>query len=757
MSNLEAALALAGAGISVFPVQGWLDGDAAKTPCRGVRWRHESTTDKTRIARWWATWPDAAPAIDVGKSNLLVIDCDAPKSEGQSPGDVWWRDRLEEQDTIAIPVVNTPSGGRHYIFRQPEGATLGNARGSLPPKPEVAIDVRGAGGYIVAGGAILSGGRTYKPEGSIATAPVAPDWLVELLAPTAAPEPPAAPVTLPAAPMIPPSADRARAWATAALEAEFREVASLPPGARNEGLNKSAYKVGGLVGAGYITESEAYSVMAGAVVGWTDQPKTLGTLKRGLRDGAAAPRELPPEEGHNGAALAALIMSGDGRTAHDPETGEVFDLPAVVEKLEPQNAPPLLANAGEADVDLPPGLVGDVARWILATSRRPLPLHALGAALAIVGTVIGRRVAGPTFSGTHLYVVGLAPTGAGKDHPLDCCRTLLAAAGLGDHLGGSEFMSMPAVINAVTSKPLSLWPMDEFGAFLARVNSRKASGFEAGISKILRSLWGSSFKVYTSPEWAGRSAGSVHAPALSIYGVSTAEEFYRSLQGADVTNGLLNRLLVLPVDRAPADRDPGFDPRKVPESLVERVRDLYLADGEFAASQRNVSSAAPVTDDATWGAGAREAFEHLIATIEERQAADPNEAPHYARTAETAVRIATIIAAGRNSMVVEYDDMTRGREIAMMAADWVLQGAREHMAENDNQANANLVARIIKAAGGRMVHGALARALRNRIKPRDLRDLLAGLADAGTLLIDEKPAAEGSAGRPAISYVLVAR
>src|SRR5215510_4421584 len=66
-----------------------------------------------------------------------------------------------------------------------------------------------------------------------------------------------------------------------------------------------------------------------------------------------------------------------------------------------------------------PGLVGEIVDWITATSRRPNRVLALGAAVTVVGTLIGRRVAGPTRSATHLYAVGIAPTGSGKQHLLD--------------------------------------------------------------------------------------------------------------------------------------------------------------------------------------------------------------------------------------------------------------------------------------------------------------------------------------------------
>jgi hypothetical protein len=60
---------------------------------------------------------------------------------------------------------------------------------------------------------------------------------------------------------------------------------------------------------------------------------------------------------------------------------------------------------------------------------------ALGAALTVVGTAIGRSMAGPTNSGTHLYVIALAPKGAGKDHPLQACGRLLRDAGMSHHIG----------------------------------------------------------------------------------------------------------------------------------------------------------------------------------------------------------------------------------------------------------------------------------------------------------------------------------
>ena len=103
-----------------------------------------------------------------------------------------------------------------------------------------------------------------------------------------------------------------------------------------------------------------------------------------------------------------------------------------------------------------PGLVGEIVDWIVATSRRPNRVLALGAAITVVGTLIGRRAAGPTRSATHLYAVGIAPTGSGKQHLLDSVIRLMEAAKASNHIGPSKFFSLSAVLDLLSSKPLVL-------------------------------------------------------------------------------------------------------------------------------------------------------------------------------------------------------------------------------------------------------------------------------------------------------------
>lgn len=116
--------------------------------CPRVRWKEKSTTDPATIRAWWRLWPSANIGIDCGKSRLVVVDADAYKPDFAG-GDV-----LGLAETVAAV---TGGGGWHEWYRQPEGKTYRNSDG-LP----AGVDVRGAGGYIVAPPSVHNSGARYE-------------------------------------------------------------------------------------------------------------------------------------------------------------------------------------------------------------------------------------------------------------------------------------------------------------------------------------------------------------------------------------------------------------------------------------------------------------------------------------------------------------------------------------------------------------------------------------------------------------------
>ncbi len=726
--NAEVALALARDGLAVFPVQP--SGPNVKRPYLGFRWRQLSTTDEVAILQFWERWPDALPALDLAKCGQLVVD--AERHRGPDGGDAWTQlARKHGFDGAEHPRVDTPRNGRHFYFRQPDGPPLGNRRRGLP----AGIDVRGAGGFTIGPGAVMPDGRRYTGHGPhICDAPSLPAWLRNILCGSHDGTAEAPPVA--AAPAHG-SDKRLTAYAAAALAEELSRVRGAGSGTRNNTLNAAAFAIGQMVGAGWLSEADVRPLLIDAardcgLVEDDGMPPILKTIASGLRAGRAKPRAEPEDkqavETARGAEIARRLIETAGGDLVDEATGEIVH--------EPQRRD---AHALPDELTRVPGLVGDIVDWIEATARRPSRVLALGAAITVVGTAVGRRLAGPTMSGTHLYVLCLMPTGAGKDHGLQQVRRLLGAAKMTQHIGPDEFMSMPALVNFMVRAPLSVCPMDEFGGFLRRINGKRASGFETSITRTLRTAWGVNFGSMSTPEWAGRASQNIHAPALSIYAASTMEEFYAALEGADIVNGFLNRFLCLTIDRRPPEVEPRLPTLDVPRSIADRLEQLYIGGNPLLAAQRNIADRpvgpveAPWTDDA-----AKATYRELVREVERVSDAEPERAPFLGRTAEMAVRLATIRATGIRPVApaVTAADMQWGREVALWSANAMMVGADSHMAETEAQADANRILRIVRESGGRLIYRDLLRRLNHRMKGRDLQDVLKNLEDSGALQIE---------------------
>jgi Bifunctional DNA primase/polymerase, N-terminal len=211
----------------------------------------------------------------------------------------------------------TPQDGRHYRFRQPiEGKPLGN---SDKPIRDKAINVRGAGGYVIAPGARLPDGREYKRDPNTpsaleavetGTVPVLPSSIEKLLRPndrSTAQMPHKGPARSA-------TSSREGNYARATLDRAAEKIASTPPDtARNNALNNGALTMGHMVGSGWIgrTTVEGRLFDAAVACGLVEddgQRSVLATIKSGLDAGEKEPHAPLSDRGEyrgpNGATHA---------------------------------------------------------------------------------------------------------------------------------------------------------------------------------------------------------------------------------------------------------------------------------------------------------------------------------------------------------------------------------------------------------------------------------------------------------------------
>jgi hypothetical protein len=284
--NLTAALSLANAGLRIFPahperkaIGGW------SKPPYICDWQSRATTDPIQIGCWWTQFPEAVPAIPC--DDIIVLDAD--RHAGGSDGVAALTCLIKEHgDWPCPPVVFTPSDGLHFYFSQTQ-PPLGNRTGMLPD----GLDVRGIGGYVIGPGAVLPDETRWRIDGRQPDViPRLPSWLEQLIRAEEIERVDS--VVVSGSPVT----NRERRYAETALEGAAQEVETAPRGKRNTVLNGVAFRLGRMVGSGWI----ARNIVAARLLSAASDLKredgdtaVMDTIQSGLKAGQRQPHPDLPE------------------------------------------------------------------------------------------------------------------------------------------------------------------------------------------------------------------------------------------------------------------------------------------------------------------------------------------------------------------------------------------------------------------------------------------------------------------------------
>jgi hypothetical protein len=326
-----------------------------------------------------------------------------------------------------------------------------------------------------------------------------------------------------------------------------------------------------------------------------------------------------------------------------------------------------------------PGVVGELQGWIVRTSIRPNRMMALGTAMCVVGTLIGRHIAGPTDSATHLYIVHLAPSGWGKDDPLLRGDSVMSA--VAPHLiGPSEFASSPGFVKRLGQNSLFICFIDEFGDELDKVKSQGNNAFVRNIVGTLKKSW-NAFHSFNSADKAGELGQRIEWPAPSIIAAATPERFFGSLTDADFESGFINRFLILPFEghKRPPEQIRVVEPP--PERLIEALKALPSS-ASTILNRPVEGNGKPAKRVVGWGDD--EAPELYLAFSRKMDFNEHSERRRYElgmRATEYAVRLATIVAIGRGVWAVYRDDIAWGIDLAEQSFEAANGGAERYMHE----------------------------------------------------------------------------
>jgi hypothetical protein len=237
--------------------------------CHGF---YAATLDVPCVEEMVRLHPRGLLAVRTGAaSGTVVIDVDA--------GGIPAMRRMIADGLLPRTLAQRTGSGYHLTYAHP-GVRIVSGSGKGGP----GIDVKSDDAYIVVAPSIHPRtGRPYRWLGPITQelAPLPGYWVQRLRQPDRR--------VLPA--RVPAEAVRGTRYAIGALRRQLAELLEAEEGTRNDALNKSAFAMGQLVGAGVLGEQDATAVLedAGQRIGLSPG-EARRSVASGLRAGAQHPR-----------------------------------------------------------------------------------------------------------------------------------------------------------------------------------------------------------------------------------------------------------------------------------------------------------------------------------------------------------------------------------------------------------------------------------------------------------------------------------
>lgn len=502
----DAALSYADLGYAVFPCI-----TQEKKPLTQHGYL-DASNDPEQIETWWKHHPTANVAI--ATKGLLVLDIDQES--------VWLNGQPERAMKLAIaPLSLTPNLGSHYFFRQPPGRSWRNTVGKIAPY----VDTRADGGYVVVPPSLLSNKKRYRwAEGMVLNMspdklPIPPDWLIEILD------------------------SFAPSNSTTSNDSIFTSTESnrIPDGQRNATLTRLAGNMR-RVGMSF-QEMEAALLQANA--DRCDPPLPQSEVQHIARSVA----RYEPDQ-----VSVAMVEDHWSQMVNQSDSDNDSDI------HDPGPIPPSLLHV--------PGFINEVMDYTLETAPYPQKALAFCGALSLQALLAGRKVRDEADNRTGLYLLGLANTGVGKDHPRKVNQRILMEIGLPECIGDS-FASGEGIEDRMLLTPAMLFQTDEIDGLMTKIN-QGSEGRHESIMNVLLKMYTSANAYYPMRVKANREADVIDQPCLCIFGTAIPKHYYEALSLKMLSNGFFARMLVVEADKRGKGQDAHI--QEIPESILTVAR-----------------------------------------------------------------------------------------------------------------------------------------------------------------------------------------
>jgi hypothetical protein len=224
------------------------------------------------------------------------------------------------------------------------------------------------------------------------------------------------------------------------------------------------------------------------------------------------------------------------------------------------------------DFPKPKGILKDIMDLTLDMMTRDMPNLALGGAIATLSVLCANRF---RFQNTwpNVYVLNLAPSGAGKSFPQIVAKRILGQALNSKLLGYGGYKSSSALVKNLVSKRERLDIIDEIASLFMQMKS--GGVYQMEIIDILCQLWSDSSEMLMASEYSEKTDTSTcYNPCVSILGSSTIEGIKQQLTGLMTQKGLMPRFLIFSHEEYGKTKEDFFN-KELFSKLIDKISLIY--------------------------------------------------------------------------------------------------------------------------------------------------------------------------------------
>ena len=232
----------------------------------------------------------------------------------------------------------------------------------------------------------------------------------------------------------------------------------------------------------------------------------------------------------------------DNKTYEKPITAYVVEHEAAKEMRSKKSQSEVNLEKSIPELPKPTGALAAIQDFILTNSYIEQPAFALSAGLVLLATLSGRKF---EFEGVapNLYILNVAPSGAGKDAPQQKLKEILSLIGNDHLLGAGDYVSDASLMDGLLESPVRLDIIDEAGGLLRSVNKGGAT-FNGKMADILAELYTCSNSIFLGRMTAMGHKGRQTRPNVNLLCSTTPTGFQQGVSTEAIEKGLMGRFLV---------------------------------------------------------------------------------------------------------------------------------------------------------------------------------------------------------------------